>query len=186
MQNKSELRQLLLTARNAISAEQKLLWDKQLVEKIMAWWSVQRNHTIGVYWAMRGEPDLNAAYATLLELGVQLALPVVVSDHAPLKFCAWTPGDPVIKDRYGAAVPADQHIEVQAQTLIIPCVGFNTHRFRLGYGGGFYDRTLALVPRPHTIGVAYTNAETMFAADPYDVALDMIITPSTTFPQDHI
>ncbi|RBA24986.1 5-formyltetrahydrofolate cyclo-ligase [Herminiimonas fonticola] len=185
MQNKSELRQLLLTARNAITAEQKLLWDKQLIEKVMTCWSIKRFHTMGVYWPMRGEPDLNAAYATLTELGVQLALPVVVSDNTPLKFCAWTPGDPVIKDRYGAAVPADQHKELQPQALIIPCVGFNKQRFRLGYGGGFYDRTLASVPKPYTIGVAYANAETIFAADPYDVALDMVMTPTATFAQDH-
>lgn len=183
MQNKSELRQLLLTARNAIPAEQRLLWDQQLVEKIMAWWSVLRVKTIGVYWPMRGEPDLQTAYATLTELGVQLALPVVVSDDAPLKFYAWAAGDPVIKDRYGAAVPTAQHIELQPQALLIPCVGFNQQRFRLGYGGGFYDRTLASVPRPHTIGVAYANAATTFAADPYDVALDMVVTPSATFSQ---
>lgn len=185
MQNKTELRKTLLASRNAITAEQRLLWDKQLAEKIMAWWTIKRLHTIGVYWPMRGEPDLNAAYATLTELGVQLALPVVVSDNAPLKFCAWTPGDPVIRDRYGAAVPADQHTELQPQALIIPCVGFNTQRFRLGYGGGFYDRTLASVPRPHTIGVAYANAETVFSADPYDIALDMVMTPSMTLGQDH-
>ena len=184
MQNKSELRQLLLTSRNAISAEQRLLWDKQLAEKIMAWWSVKRINTIGVYWPMRGEPDLHAAFASLAELGVQLALPVVVSDNAPLKFYAWTPGDSVIKDRYGAAVPADLHTELQAHALIIPCLGFNQQRFRLGYGGGFYDRTLALIPRPQTIGVAYTNAETTFAADPYDVALDMVMTPTTTFSRN--
>ena len=181
MQNKSELRQLLLTARNAISAEQKRLWDRQLVEKLMAWWSVQRVKTIGVYWPMRGEPDLHAAYASLTELGVQLALPVVVSDDVPLKFYTWAPGEPVIKDRYGAAVPADLHTELHPQALIIPCVGFNPQRFRLGYGGGFYDRTLASVPRPQTIGIAYANAETTFAADTYDVALDMVMTPLETF-----
>ena len=184
MQNKSELRQLLLTLRKAISIEQRLLWDKQLVEKVMTWWAVKRLHTVGVYWPMRDEPDLYSAYVTLTELGVQLALPVVVSDNAPLKFYAWTPGDPVIKDRYGAAVPAEQHTELQPLALIIPCVGFSKQRFRLGYGGGFYDRTLASIPRPHTIGVAYANAETIFAADSYDVALDMVMTPSTTFAQD--
>ncbi len=184
MQNKTELRKTLLASRNAVTTEQRRLWDQQLVEKIMTWWSIKRPHTVGVYWPMRGESDLNAAYATLAELGVQLALPVVVSDKAPLKFCAWRPGDPVIQDRYGAAVPADQHIEQQPQALIIPCVGFNKHRFRLGYGGGFYDRTLASVPRPHTVGIAYAIAETVFSADPYDVALDMVMTPSITLEQD--
>ncbi|MFC7298535.1 5-formyltetrahydrofolate cyclo-ligase [Herminiimonas aquatilis] len=181
MQNKSELRQRLLESRKAMSAEQKQLWDRQLVEKILAWWSVERFPTIGVYWPMRGEPDLLAAYATLTELGTTLALPVVVSDDAPLKFYAWIPGDPVIKDRYGAAVPAVQHSELQPQALIIPCLGFNKQRFRLGYGGGFYDRTLALVPRPVTVGVAYACSEIAFAADPYDVALDSVMTPSATF-----
>lgn len=181
MQNKSDLRQLLLASRNAIPAEQKLRWDRQLVEKIMTWWSVERPHILGVYWPMRGEPDLNTAFAMLTALGVKLALPVVVSDNAPLKFYAWAPTDPVIKDRYGAAVPADQHTELLPQALLIPCVGFNPQRFRLGYGGGFYDRTLASVPRPQTVGLAYANAETTFVADPYDIALDMVMTPSKTF-----
>lgn len=181
MQNKSEIRQLLLTARKAISAEKKLHWDEQLAEKIMAWWSIKRAQSIGVYWPMRGEPDLQLAYAALAEHGVHLSLPVVVSENAPLKFYAWTPSDPVIKDRYGAAVPAALDTELLPQALLIPCVGFDSQRFRLGYGGGFYDRTLASLPRPQTIGLAYANAETTFAIDEYDIALDVVMTPSTTF-----
>jgi 5-formyltetrahydrofolate cyclo-ligase len=60
--------------------------------------------------------------------------------------------------------------------LLIPCVGFNTARFRLGYGGGFYDRTLALSPRPFALGIAYQLSRAEFAAQAHDVAMDTVLT----------
>ena len=182
MQNKAELRARLLALRNAITADQRPLHDHQIAIKILEWWSVARAPTLGVYWPMRGEPDLQGIYAVLVAQGVQLALPVVVSDDAPLKFVAWTPGDPLSSDRFGSAIPAKLEPELQPQALLIPCVGFSRERFRLGYGGGFYDRTLALAPRPYSIGVAYAITETTFAADPYDIALDVVMTEEKTLP----
>lgn len=176
MQNKTELRPALLAKRNGIAADQRPLLDNAIAAKILDWWDEKKLHSIGVYWPMRGEPDLHQLYATLQKKGVRLALPVVVGNNEPLKFVAWMPGEALMQDRFGASVPVARNEELELQALIIPCLGFNRERFRLGYGGGFYDRTLAHASRPFTVGVAYAVCETSFAADPFDIALDMMIT----------
>lgn len=176
MENKPELRRKLLTLRNAISPEEKTLFDQRIVNRILAWWETTRVPNLGVYWPMRGEPDLHSAYTALHAKGVQLALPAVVTDNAPLKFMAWTPGEKLECDRFGAQTPPATNPAIRPQALIIPCLGFNAARFRLGYGGGFYDRTLEAVPRPYTVGVAYASCEVRFAADTFDIALDRVVT----------
>lgn len=176
MQNKQELRPALLALRNALDPAQKKQSDRQIAIHLLNWWESALTMTVGVYSPMRGEPELQQAYAALHARGVQLALPIVVTDNAPLKFVRWTPGEPLERDRFGAETPPASNPEVWPQALVIPCLGFNEGRFRLGYGGGFYDRTLAAIPRPYTVGVAYAFGETEFAADTFDVALDRIIT----------
>lgn len=181
MQNKTTLRADLKSVRNDISNDQRTLLDNNIASKILAWWQTHQFHTLGVYWPMRGEPDLHPLYATLDGQGVRLALPIVVAAAQPLRFMRWTPGEKVNQDRYGACVPAAQNELIKPETLLIPCLGFTRSGYRLGYGGGFYDRTLAIKPRPYTVGIAYTNNETEFAPDTYDVVLDLIITDTTSF-----
>lgn len=185
MDNKTEIRATLLTARNNITVDQRTLLDNAIAAKILDWWNGRRPHTVGVYWPMRGEPDLQATYAQLHDKGVRLALPVVVGDDQPLKFVAWTPGEAMTKDRFGASVPTASNEELEPQALIIPCLGFNHERFRLGYGGGFYDRTLVHAPRPYTVGVAYALCETAFDVEPYDIVLDLVITDQAIFAAHH-
>ncbi len=76
----------------------------------------------------------------------------------------------------GVQVPAASSAEVAPELLLIPCVGFNQERFRLGYGGGFYDRTLAARPRPRAIGVAYECSRAEFSVEAHDIALDAVVT----------
>jgi 5-formyltetrahydrofolate cyclo-ligase len=180
MQNKRELRPALLALRNALDPAQKRQSDRQIAISLLDWWESALTPSLGVYAPMRGEPELQQAYAALHARGVQLALPIVVTDNAPLKFVRWTPGEPLERDRFGAESPPATNPEVWPQALVIPCLGFNDGRFRLGYGGGFYDRTLAAVPRPYTVGVSYAFGEAAFAADTFDVALDRIITEEGT------
>jgi 5-formyltetrahydrofolate cyclo-ligase len=173
--NKAALRRALLADRQAISAEVRGTWDAVIGARVVAWWEAHGVETLGVFWPIRGEPDLRAAYAALSARGVRLALPVVVDRNAALGFVEWKPGDAMKKDESGVPVPA-AGAEVQPQALLIPCVGFNEERFRLGYGGGFYDRTLATMPRPLAIGIGYECARANFDAHPHDIALDAIIT----------
>jgi len=177
--DKALLRPALLASRRAIAADSRRDWDAELGRRVIAWvasWRQQQpDDVLGVYWPIRGEPDLRPAYAELSASGVRLALPLVVDNHSPLRFIAWTPGDSMVQDSFGVAVPASA-VSAAPSALLIPCVGFNRDRLRLGYGGGFYDRTLALAPRPQTIGIAYSCALAAFDGDPHDIALDAVIT----------
>jgi 5-formyltetrahydrofolate cyclo-ligase len=176
---KPALRRMLLANRQAIDPEVRAQWDAAIAARLIDWWLANTGadapRTLGVYWPIRGEPDLHASYAGLAANGVKLALPTVVAKDAPLSFLAWTPGDALIKDLYGVAIPANRQ-EVHPDALLVPCVGFNRERVRLGYGGGFYDRTLALSPRPLAVGVGYACGMVAFDAAPHDIALDVILT----------
>jgi 5,10-methenyltetrahydrofolate synthetase len=128
---------------------------------------------------LSGEPDLSETYQMLAREGAALALPVVVQRHAALAFAAWTPGEAMVTDPMGVAVPADLRTVERPPALLVPCLGFNEERYRLGYGGGFYDRTLAAPPRPFTLGIAYACQQVRFGADEHDVPLDTVITEAT-------
>jgi 5-formyltetrahydrofolate cyclo-ligase len=174
---KSALRRALLANRQAIAVEVRRQWDDAIGDRVVQWCAGNPGQTLGVYWPIRGEPDLRTIYTDLAVRGVRLALPVVVAKDAPLKFVAWKPGDPMIEDTFGVAVPAATH-EVQPEALLVPCVGFNEQCVRLGYGGGFYDRTLA-VSRSVAVGIGYSCCLADFDAAPHDIALDAIITETS-------
>lgn len=180
MLNKANLRRALIAKRSAIDPDLRAQWDKEIGNKLLAWWRMNPVPVLGVYWPIRGEPDLCDAYASLAEQGVQLALPVVVKKDAPLAFARWAPGDAVAKDGYGVSVPAN-FAEVMPSALLLPCVGFDERRYRLGYGGGYYDRTLERNPRPRTVGIAYACLRTAFETGAHDVALDAVITEQDAF-----
>lgn len=172
---RSALRGRLLECRNALDQSQKNAADATIRQRIVAYCSSMRLTLIGGYWAIQNEPDLQSVYLDLAATGVQLALPVVIDRDAPLRFARWTPGDALAVGIFGVPVPATS-IWVQPQALLVPCLGVSATRIRLGYGGGFYDRTLATAPRPTTIGIAYACAIAEFEPGPHDVALDRIIT----------
>ncbi|MYN04174.1 5-formyltetrahydrofolate cyclo-ligase [Pseudoduganella sp. DS3] len=174
---KAELRQHLHSIRRALAPETRAQWDREIGAKVVQWWRETGVGAVGVYWPLRDEPDLHACYAELAGLGVKLLLPVVLEKHAPLAFAEWDIGEPMVKDKMGVAVPA--HLRLAAEyppALLVPCLGYNLQGYRLGYGGGFYDRTLARAPRPATVGVAYRCLAADFGSDGHDVALDRIIT----------
>jgi 5,10-methenyltetrahydrofolate synthetase len=173
---KADLRKRLLTARRGLDADTRAAWDHAIGEQVVAWWEAARPAALGVYWPLRDEPDLHAAYAQLARLGARLMLPVVVEKNAALAFAEWRIGEAMVKDAMGVAVPADLRLQPTPPALLVPCLGFNPQGYRLGYGGGFYDRTLAREPRPQTLGIAYQCLQVKFAGDGHDVALDRIIT----------
>jgi 5-formyltetrahydrofolate cyclo-ligase len=182
--DKASLRKALLARRAALDADQRRTWDAQIGAQLLAWWDIYAREAarvhgavpaLGVYWPLRGEPDLHDCYAALALAGVQLALPVVLERHAPLAFASWTPGEAMVKDSMGVAVPENRRITALPEVIVVPCLGFNERRYRLGYGGGFYDRTLAVSPRPSTIGVAYACQQIGFENDAHDIALDLIL-----------
>jgi 5,10-methenyltetrahydrofolate synthetase len=175
--DKMRLREVLLSARRALAPAERMAATAAIENGVMRWWETHRPSSLGVYWPIRSEPDLRPLYAMLLARGVELALPTVDDDRQPLRFLAWRQGDTLNEDRFGVAVPAQGNVILPA-ALLIPCVGFNTSRIRLGYGGGFYDRTLAQTPRPVTLGIAYECGAAQFDGEAHDIALDAVLTES--------
>ncbi|KAB8040269.1 5-formyltetrahydrofolate cyclo-ligase [Janthinobacterium aquaticum] len=170
------MRKALLARRRTLPESVRAQWDGAIAERLLAWCEQHQVTTLGVYWPLHGEPDLHDAYAQLAGRGVALLLPVVLEKQAPLGFTAWTPGEAMIKDKMGVAVPEQLRLQPAPGHLLLPCLGFNRQRYRLGYGGGYYDRTLAQLPRPRTVGVAYDCLAVDFACGPYDIALDHMVT----------
>ena len=178
--DKTALRHALRAARNGLDAVTRAGLDARIGARVQAWWQalgLERDAVLGVYWPLAGEPDLGDCYAALAARGVRLALPVVLARDTALGFAAWTPGEALQEDAMGVAVPATRHLLAHLPAaLVVPCLGFNAHGYRLGYGGGYYDRTLAATPRPHTAGVAYRCQQALFDGAAHDIALDTILT----------
>jgi 5-formyltetrahydrofolate cyclo-ligase len=107
----------------------------------------------------------------------KIGLPVVDRVHKTLRFHAWWPGCPMENDAYDIPKPKDTEV-IMPTLLLVPCLGFGAGGYRLGYGGGFYDRTLASIsPKPVTVGLAFANGfVSHFAPEPHDMPLDAILT----------
>jgi 5-formyltetrahydrofolate cyclo-ligase len=135
------------------------------------------------YWPLRGEPDLRPWLAQLHGQGFTCVLPVVVEKSAPLRFRRWAPGCEMEKGFWNIPVPAARE-EFTPQVLLAPVVGYDQHCYRLGYGGGYFDRTLAMLDSGQrayrTIGIGYEAArlETIQPL-PHDIRLHAIVTEST-------
>lgn len=133
---------------------------------------------LSAYWPIKGEPDLRALMAELHAEGVIIALPVVEEKARPLVFRRWQPGQHMIRGIWGIPVPPPDAEPLTPDVALAPVVGWDSAGFRLGYGGGYFDRTLAkLAPRPFTIGMGLQAARlaTIFP-QPHDIPLDVILT----------
>src|SRR5690606_35972074 len=112
---------------------------------------------IAIYWPHRNEYDARPLAARWREAGAIIALPVVVEKAAPLLFRAWHEDTPMVQGPHGIAHP-DRGPALAPSVLLVPAVGFDARGYRLGYGGGYFDRTLAALQaqgqRPLTIATA--------------------------------
>ena len=122
---------------------------------------------LGVYWPMDGEFDPGA-------FALPRALPCAKREPAEMVFRRWDGAAPGTQDECGVAT-ATGAVDTP-DVVLVPCVGFTREGFRLGYGGGYFDRWLAAHPGVTTIGVAWSGAETRFAAEAHDCALTLILT----------
>ncbi|WP_189357117.1 5-formyltetrahydrofolate cyclo-ligase [Undibacterium squillarum] len=176
--DRKALRKALLSARKSVAAEQRRIWDAQIAEGLMRWLQQRQPSSLAVYWPIQAEPDLRDWYPQITAMGIQLALPWVVEKNAPLKFLAWQQGDAMELDEYGIPLPADKEKLIEPEILLVPCVGFNQQAYRLGYGGGFYDRTLAQLTSALPLGIAYELASTVFEPGEFDLPMSGILTES--------
>ncbi|MDD5325074.1 MAG: 5-formyltetrahydrofolate cyclo-ligase [Polaromonas sp.] len=178
-----------------------------LLQRVLRIWLVGRaDEVIGAYWPIKGEFDPLPALYRWQEDAVlgqdtqenqelaqkeriqfatesianrsprKIGLPVVNKLHKTLTFHAWYPGCPMEEDAYGIPKPKDTEIIVPT-LLVVPCVGYGPGGYRLGYGGGFYDRTLAtLQPCPQTVGLGFSHGWLPdMVPESHDIALDVIL-----------
>ena len=170
--------------RRQLQAERQALVDRhqravQLQEVLRVWLVARPERQIGAYWPIKGEFDaLPALFRWSEAEGVRrIGLPVINRETKQLRFHVWFPGCPMEEDAYGIPKPKDTEA-FEPSLLLVPCVGFGPKGIRLGYGGGFYDRTLAaLSPRPFTVGLAYGHGFIPWLqAEAHDVPLDAVLT----------
>jgi len=132
------------------------------------------------FWPMAEEIDIRPLMVDLHERGCRLALPVVVGKRQPLVFRAWQPGDALETGVFGTLHPAPSCEELEPDALIVPLLAVDDRGWRLGYGGGFYDRTLDRLRRKKKItamGVAFdTQRVAQVPYGPDDQRLDWLLT----------
>ena len=150
------------------------------LQSVLRVWLVGRQETsVGAYWPIKGEFDaLPALYRwSEADESRRIGLPVINRETKQLRFHVWYPGCPMEDDAFGIPKPKDTE-SFEPRMLLVPCVGYGPGGTRLGYGGGFYDRTLAAIsPRPVTVGLGYAHAHVPWlVAEPHDVPLDAILT----------
>jgi 5,10-methenyltetrahydrofolate synthetase len=169
--------------RRQLQAERQSLIDRHqraahLQEVLRVWLLSRQEQAIGAYWPIKGEFDaLPALYRwTEADAARRIGLPVIDRDTRELRFHVWYPGCPMEDDAYGIPKPKDTEA-FEPSLLLVPCVGYGPQGVRLGYGGGFYDRTLAhLQPRPYTVGLGYRHGFIPWLLpEPHDVPLDAIL-----------
>ena len=178
--DRAALRAKLIAARLALT--DRLERAVELQHALRVWLVGRRENTIGAYWPIKGEFDpLPALYrwteGAPEEATRRIGLPVADRETGQLRFHIWYPGCAMEHDAYDIPKPKDTE-EFAPEILVVPCLGFGPGGVRLGYGGGFFDRTLAsLSPRPVTVGVSFTHGFLpMLRPGPMDTQLDAMLT----------
>jgi 5,10-methenyltetrahydrofolate synthetase len=175
---RKEQRAQMLARREAAPESRRRAWDDAITVLLVEGFPSLGKAIVAGYWPFRGEFDPRFAMRHFRQCGARLALPEVVEKRAPLRFRQWWPG--VAMDSSGVfGLPVPEGTEaVMPDALLIAPVGFDARGFRLGYGGGYFDRTLAAMrPSPLKIGVAYELSR-MPTIHPlaHDIAMDFIVT----------
>ncbi|MDF1609582.1 5-formyltetrahydrofolate cyclo-ligase [Hoeflea sp. YIM 152468] len=132
--------------------------------------------TIAVYWPIRGELNLRPFMVDASQRGARICLPVVVEKNQPVEFHLWTPDGAMKRGIWNIPVPAKAEA-VEPDVVIVPLLGVDENGYRLGNGGGYYDRTLARLPGDLlTIGVGqpFARMKTIFPM-PWDIAMKMVV-----------
>lgn len=177
-------RDRLRAIRAAIDPESRRRRDANIAARLDRLLADRSDDVVAVYWPLKGEPDLRSWYSRTAAEGRQLALPVVVERDRPLEFRRWQTGDPLARDAMNIPAPLDGEL-VDPGVVVTAVLGYDAGRFRLGNGGGYYDRTLAVRrSRPLLVGVGYPQCElrTIYP-QPHDVPMDYMVTDTGISPE---
>jgi len=174
---RKQARSALIHRRSQLPAHTRRIQNDRVRHNLLAGVDLAAFRTIGFYYPIRGELSFLDVARDHVARGGVAALPVVVERSAPVEFWRWAPGVRMRRGLWDIPIPAERDV-VTPDALIVPLVGFDSQRYRLGYGGGYYDRTLAAQGRrPYCIGVGSESSmlRTIFP-QPHDIPMDAIAT----------
>ena len=171
-------RERLIAERLAMPAEMRAEFAGRMVRHLDEVVGKVEGRVASFYWPFRGEPDLRPWAARVVANGGRTALPVVVEKGRPLIFRAWTLGDKLERGVWNIPVPAAGE-EVLPDIVVAPLVGWDKALYRLGYGGGFFDRTLAALrgKNPLVVGIGYAAMQLpTIHPQSHDIPMQAIVT----------
>lgn len=179
---RKQTRKDLIDLRLQASARDRRIWSRQIGFFLNHLLPNPGGQVLGFCWPFQGEPNVLSVVHRWIERGGAAALPVVVQHKAPMVFRPWHPASLMTTGVYGIPVPIDES-QLHPDVLLIPLTGFDKFGFRLGYGGGFFDRTVvSLDPRPRMIGVGFELSRlASIHPQPHDQPMDLIVTESGIF-----
>ncbi len=176
---RKQQRAQLLAERTSASAQDHAAWSVSINALLVEALDLQAPCVLGLCWPYRAEFDARPLAAHLRARGVRSALPVVRRPGLPLEFRHWWPGVVMDKGVYDIPVPRDTEL-LLPDVLLVPPVGIDAQGYRLGYGGGYFDRTLAAMARkPVCIATAF-DLSRIDTLDPqaHDVRMDFVLSES--------
>ena len=166
----------LYAARQAVSAEDRKAMSGRISQRLTEILGDVNGLRIAMYWPIRGELNLRPWMVEASGIGAHICLPVVIEKDQPVEFHRWTPDSAMAKGIWNIPVPADA-VPVVPDVVIVPLLGVDENGYRLGNGGGYYDRTLARLPQDLlTIGVGQTfcRMKTIFPM-PWDIPMKKVV-----------
>lgn len=175
-------RPVLIAERLAVPREERARRNAVITARIGEVLPGLAEKRIGFYWPFKGEYDPRPLVRSLRERGARLALPVVVEKARPMRFREWWPHMRMVPGIWNIPVP-DEGEWVEPEALLVPLLGFDRQGYRLGYGGGYYDRTLAaMAAKPLAVGLGFEQSRLpTIHPQPHDIPMDLIITERQAF-----
>lgn len=175
---KAALRRSARDARAALSSAARADAARRVAAHLLARPDLVPAGAVAGYWPIRDELDCRPVLMTLLAEGRDVLLPVVAARDAALEFRLWAPDVPLEPSGFGTLAPSALAPQVAPDLILVPLLGFDARGTRLGYGGGYYDRTLAALPhRPRLVGLAFAAQElAAIPRDRHDFPLDAVVT----------
>lgn len=174
---RNEQRRRLIAQRTALPEPLRRVWRDQIDANLLGAFPDLHKGVVALCWPIQGEYDARHLAQRLRDRGALTALPVVLAPRTPLVFRHWQPGAPMRRGPMGIAEPCDSP-QVMPDTVLLPVNGWDESGYRLGYGAGYFDRTLAALPRrPRVIGVGYEMARLpTIHPQSWDMPLDAVAT----------
>jgi 5-formyltetrahydrofolate cyclo-ligase len=178
--DKRTLRSAMLAWRAALDEAERRAAADGLLATLRREKPIATPTTVSGFWPIKEEIDIRPLMVDLLNQGCQLALPVVQGKGLPLLFRAWRPGDSLEAGVFGTLQPSAKREVVEPDALIVPLLACDEEGWRLGYGGGFYDRTLAGLRAKKTVTAVGVGFNDQYVPEvphgPSDQRLDWLLT----------